>query len=80
MGSYQGGGTPGGKWGSIASALVGAPVFYFLIIVDSLGDCAPDADCHKGFLVYVALPTIVVGLLVGLGVRAAVNYLRRNDR
>jgi hypothetical protein len=78
MGSYEGGGTPGGKWGSFAAALVGAPLFFLLIIVDSLGDCAPATDCHKGFLIYVALPTILVGLFVGVSVRAAVNCFKRN--
>lgn len=80
MDGYQGRGTPGGKWGCLAAALVGAPLFFFLIIVDSLGDCAPDLECHKGLLSYVALPTFGIGLLVGLSVRATVNWYRRNDR
>lgn len=57
--------------------MVGAPLFWFLILVDALGDCVPDTDCRKGFLRYVALPTLVVILIVGFGVRAAINRFRR---
>ena len=79
MSGYRGGPTPGGKWGCVAAAAIGAPLFSFLILVDSLGDCAPDADCGKGFLRYVALPTLIVILPVGFGVRAAINRFRGTD-
>lgn len=72
--------TPGGKWGCLAAAVVAAPLFLILIIIDALGDCEAGTDCHKGFLRYVALPTLIVGLAIGLGVRGAVNWLKRNDR
>ncbi|WP_217431010.1 hypothetical protein [Sphingomonas bacterium] len=77
MKGYRSGGSPGGKWGSIAAGLVGAPIFFLLILVDSLGGCDPDRECHKGFLTYVAVPTFAVALLVGLIVRMLVNRLER---
>jgi len=78
MDGYRGGTTPGGKWGCFAAAVIASPLFLFLIVLDALGDCASDTDCHKGFLRYVALPTLGVGLVVGLAVRAAVNWLKRD--
>ena len=77
MAGYRGGGTRGGKWGCLAAAVVATPLLCFLIIGDALGDCVSGEECHKGFLANVALPTIAVGLLVGLLVRAAVNWLGR---
>ena len=61
------------------SSAVAPEVSLVLILVDSLGDCAPDADCGKGFLRYVALPTLIVILPVGFGVRAAINRFRGTD-
>ncbi|WP_375391666.1 hypothetical protein [uncultured Sphingomonas sp.] len=78
MDGYRGGVTRGGKWGSAAAALVGAPLFGILVLVDALGDCATGRDCHKGFLVYVALPTIAIALFTGLSVRAVMNRPQRN--
>ncbi|MEO5773250.1 MAG: hypothetical protein ABIQ32_03915 [Sphingomicrobium sp.] len=73
---YVGAPTKGGKWGCALAALVAVPIGIFLMIVDALGDCAPDVPCGKGFWVHVALPTIVIAILVGLPVRWLLN--RRN--
>lgn len=70
---YVGGPTRGGKWGCALAALVGVPVGIFLMIVDALGDCAPDVSCGKGFWTHVALPTLIVVIAVGLPVRWLLN-------
>jgi hypothetical protein len=75
---YKGGSTPGGRWGCGLAALVGAPVFFFLVLVDSLGDCAPDTNCHKGFWPMVVLPTLLVALPIGLVTRWLVNRYRKD--
>lgn len=77
-GGYKGGATVEGRWGCIASAFFGVPVFLFLLLVDALGDCAPDTVCKKGFLTQVLLPTAAVAVGVGLLVRWAVKAARRN--
>ena len=75
----KGGATVEGRWGCIASALVGVPVFVFLLLADALGDCAPDTACKKGFLTQVLLPTAVIAIGVGLLVRWAVKAAKRNN-
>jgi hypothetical protein len=70
---YDDGPTRGGKWGCAAAAIVGAPIFFFLMLVDALGDCAPDAPCGKGFWEHVLAPSALIALAVGLGVRWIVN-------
>jgi len=75
---YQGGSTVGGRCGCGIAALIGGPIFFFLFMVDALGDCAPDAECHKGFLSMVLLPTVLVAMPIGLGVRWLVNRIARN--
>lgn len=70
---YRGGTTPGGKWGCAFAALAGAPLFFFLVLMEALGDCVPDAACHKGFLLMVVLPTILIATPIGLVVRWLVN-------
>lgn len=77
-GGYNGGATIEGRWGCIASAALGVPVFVFLLLVDALGDCAPDTACKKGFLAPVLLPSAVIAIGVGLLVRCAVKTARRN--
>lgn len=52
------------KWGCLAAALVGVPVFLFFLGMDALGDCATDASCRKGFLLMVLVPSSMVTLLV----------------
>lgn len=78
-GGYKGGATVEGRWGCIASAILGVPAFMFLLIADALGDCAPDTACKKGFLTQVLLPTAIVAIGVGLLVRWAVKAAQRND-
>jgi len=68
--------TAGGIWGCAAAALIGAPLFMFLLIVNTLGDCAPGEQCHPSALLHVVIPTAIVALVVGLGVREVVNRLR----
>ncbi|PHQ64318.1 MAG: hypothetical protein COC10_01565 [Sphingobium sp.] len=79
-GDYRGGSTVGGRWGCIASVILGVPVFLFLLIVDAMGDCVPDTACRKGFLTQVLLPSMIVALCVGLLVRWAVGAARDADR
>lgn len=75
---YRGGTTAGSKWGCAVAALLGAPLFFFLVLVEALGDCVPDTDCKKGFLAFVLVPTVVVSGALFLIVRAIVNRVRRS--
>ena len=61
------------------AALVGAPLFFFLMLADALDDCAPDVTCHKGFWLIVVLPTVLVAVPIGLGTRWLVNRRSKND-
>ncbi len=77
---YAGGGTPGGKWGCAASALVGLPVFGVLIFVLFYGDCFDKPQCYRGDgLLWIAafLVTAAVAASVGLLTRKLVNEQRR---
>ena len=77
---YAGGGTPGGKWGCAASALVGLPVFGVLIFVLFYGDCFDNPQCYRGDgLRWIAafLVTAAVAASVGLLTRKLVNEQRR---
>ena len=76
-GGYKGGPTVEGRWGCVASAVVGVPVFVFLLLADALGDCMPDNACNKGFLIQVLLPSVVVAIAVGLLIRWAVKAIRK---
>jgi len=78
-GGYKGGTTVEGRWGCIASAVLGVPVFMFLLLANTLGDCLPDIACKKGFLTQVLLPTAVIAIGVGLLVRWAVKAATRNN-
>lgn len=77
-GGYEGGTTVESRWGCIASAVLGIPIFMFLLLGDALGDCVPDTTCKKGFLTKVLLPTAVVAVSAGLLVRWAVKKARRD--
>ncbi len=77
-GGYKGGTTVEGRWGCIAAAALGVPIFMFLTLVETLGDCAPDIACKKGFLTQVLMPTAAIAIGVGLFVRWAVKTARRN--
>jgi len=75
-GRYKSGSTLGAKWGCASAIFVTLPIFIFLLLVDTLGDCAPDITCGKGFWSHVALPSAFVALAVGFVVRWAVNRWR----
>jgi len=77
---YQSGITSGGKWGCAAAVLLSLPFFLFLLIGDALGDCIPEEPCQKGFVVNVALPTVIFASAIGFGVRAIVNRFARDSR
>jgi hypothetical protein len=76
---YRGGTTAASKWGCATAAIIGVPLFCFLILVDALGDCIPEADCKKGFLLFVVAPTFVVAAVLFLAVRFIVNKTRRSS-
>jgi hypothetical protein len=71
--------TKGGKWGCAVMTLICAPLFFFLVLVDALGDCMPDVECHKGFIRNVALPTALVGLVIYFAIRTIVNWVDRRN-
>jgi len=72
---YDGGFTRGGRLGCSVAAIVGTPLFAFLLLADSLGDCDPGTDCHQGFLLHVLLPSVLIASAAGLVVRILVNRL-----
>jgi hypothetical protein len=76
---YRGGTTAGSKWGCATAAIVGVPIFFFLMLVDALGDCVPDDDCKKGFLPFVVAPTFVIAAVLFFFVRSIVNRMRRSS-
>ena len=57
--SYDGGLSTADKWGCVAASVIGLPIFAVLLLVDAIGDCAPDTPCRKGFLLMVLLPSLV---------------------
>lgn len=78
---YKGGGpTVEGIWACIAGALVGTPVFMFLLLAHTLGDCMPDEDCKPSALIYVVLPSLMAGFAAALTTWWAVKMIRRNGR
>src|SRR4051812_23372597 len=50
---YRSGRTAGDKWGCGLAAIVACPLFFFLVLVQALGDCVPDLPCHKSFWLMV---------------------------
>lgn len=74
---YKGGGTIGGRWGCGVAALVCTPLFFFLIIVNTLGDCPSGSVCNKGALLPIVVPVAVTGAVIGLAVRALVNWIAK---
>lgn len=76
---YQDGWAPEMKWGCIAAAMVGLPIFCFLLLRDALGDCAPDIPCGKGFLSQVLLPSSLSAIVSGLLVFGVIKIIRRNQ-
>ena len=77
---YKGGGpTIQGIWACIAGALVGTPVFVFLLIAHTIGDCMPDEGCRPSAFIYVVLPSLAVGFVAALTTWWAVKMIRGND-
>jgi len=76
---YQGGLSRSSRWGCAAAVFVAGPLGLFLLIADALGDCIPEHPCSKGFLLNVALPTIIAAVVTGFSVRAVVDWWERND-
>jgi len=71
--SYDGGLSRANKWGLVGAAIVGLPLFAFLLLMDALGDCEPGTGCRKGFLLMVLAPTFIAASAVGLTVRLLVK-------
>ena len=46
---YDDGPTRGGKWGCAVAAIVGAPIFFFLMLVDALVIALPTPHAGRGF-------------------------------
>ncbi|MCW6532258.1 hypothetical protein NED98_18575 [Sphingomonas sp. MMSM20] len=76
---YRGGLGAGGSWGCALAAVIGLPVLIALSLVDSLGDCAPDTNCHKSFFWNAALPAAIVVLIVFAVVRLVARTFGRGD-
>lgn len=64
--NFDGGLNRADKWGCATALIVGLLVFAPLLVMDALGDCAPDTPCRKGFLLMVLLPSLVVAVAAGL--------------
>ena len=77
---YRGGPTPEGLWGCLVAALIGIPIFLFLMLVTSLGDCGGGSECKKGTLTHVEMPSIAISVGVFLLVRWAIKAARKNGR
>jgi hypothetical protein len=77
---YSGGTSRGSKWGYGVGFLATLLTFGVGMMFEFFGDCPPGAPCHAGegrrFLMVVAL-ALVLGSVVGLGVRRLVNGPRR---
>lgn len=69
----------GDKWGCLTAAIVGAPLFLFLFLLDALGDCAPDTSCRKGFISMVLLPSLVIAGAIYWSVRALIRARDSDD-
>ena len=76
---YRGGPTAEGMWGCIVGGLVGAAIFFVLMIGHTLGDCVDEIDCKPSFLLNVILPATAVGGAVCFLIWILVKWLRRSD-
>jgi hypothetical protein len=78
---YQGGGTPGGKWGCGLAALVGGPLLGFVILLSAQETAFQTLAAIKisnGLLMAAAL---AIAAAVGFGSRVLINSIirRRTD-
>jgi hypothetical protein len=76
---YRGGLEAHNLWGCAIASLIVLPIFGYLTLINGLGDCASDTNCHKGFWSNVGLPTVAVFIVVFLSVRWAAKALRSGD-
>jgi hypothetical protein len=76
MTKYRDGTTLGGKIGCVMAALVGVPLIGIVFIVSSFGDCAPDAQCHRGIDWPLMACAIAIAAVVGSGVRWLTNWIK----
>lgn len=72
---YRSPATIGGKIGCVAAALVGGPIFAFLLLAAALGDCVQDERCLTQSMLFVFLFPAVIAVIVGLAVRWLINRL-----
>jgi ABC-type Fe3+-siderophore transport system permease subunit len=77
---YKGSGTPGGFWGCLTSALIGAPLLAFSLFVSALGDCVPEEPCNHGLIWQLFIPAILIAALAGFGMRLAVNWIANRKK
>jgi hypothetical protein len=80
MSEYRDSSTLGGKIGCGMAAFVGVPLIGVVFIVSSLGDCAPDAECHRGLDWPLLGGAIAIAAAVGLGVRSLTNWIKGRRR
>lgn len=73
---YRDSTTLGGKIGCGMAAIVGVPLIGIVFIVSSFGDCAPDAECHRGLDWPLLGGAIATAAAVGLGVRSLTNWIK----
>lgn len=70
---YKNPATIGGKVGCAAAALVGIPIFVFLLLAAALGDCVQGEPCHTQSMLFVFLVPAAMAAMVGLAVRWLIN-------
>lgn len=76
---YDGGTSAGSKWGCLGAALIGVPMFMFLLVGEALGDCIEGDECKNGFVFGVLLPFAAIAGLVFFLIRWAISEARRNN-
>ncbi|WP_260927034.1 hypothetical protein [Novosphingobium sp. 9] len=80
QGGYQGGETPGGRWGCTIASIVGVPLMALSFLVGTLGDCIPEEPCHRGKVWPLLFFSLLIAGLAGLGSSALINWLVRRSR
>ncbi|MCE7796660.1 hypothetical protein LWE61_08815 [Sphingobium sufflavum] len=74
---YRNGGTAGGLLGCLSAVLVGIPLMGGAFVASIIGDCIPEAPCHKAIDWFLMGPAIAITIAVGFGNRWLVNRLVR---
>ena len=75
MGAYRNGTTLGGKIGCGMAALVGMLLIGGVVILSSLGDCAPGVECHSGLDWPLLGGAVAITAAVGFGIRSLTNWV-----